>query len=389
RKAEDKPSCGRLLSVCSSPSPFRTEIRLFKIRSRVQKRTTMGLTRYINAFYFPSWRIYRGQSPSTTDLDHTTHVFYAFLRIRDDGSVFHLDAKADLEYPADGVKGCLHAFNTLKRQRYPNLQLLVSVGGGSGSQPFKEVASRVDRRVRLAQALRDFVDRFELNGVDLDWEHPSSPAEGRDYVLLLEELRRHLPAPQYVLTTALPVGEWCLKHIDVAKATEHVDFLNLMCYDFAGPWTELSGHQSQLYAPASPHNAFSKRSGHGAVQYLRARGVPSRKIVLGVPVYGRSFLGVDGVGQRFTGHAGDGGTFEYRDLPPADAQEFFDEDLGTAGSVGPESGLVSYDTPDTVRLKAQYVRAHDLGGLFYWTGVADVSGPRSLIQAGYQVLSGV
>lgn len=223
----------------------------------------------------------------------------------------------------------------------------------------------------------------------MDWEHPSSPAEGRDYVLLLEELRRNLPAPQYMLTTALPVGEWCLKHINVAKVAEHVDFLNMMCYDFAGPWTELSGHQSQLYAPSSPHNAFSKRSGHGAVQYLRARGVLSRKIVLGVPVYGRSFLGVDGVGQRFSGHAGEGGTYEYSELPLSDAQEFVDEELGAAGSVGKESGFVSYDTPDTVRLKAQYVKVNDLGGLFYWTAVADATGPRSLVHAGYQVLNGV
>jgi chitinase len=183
------------------------------------------------------------------------------------------------------------------------------------------------------------------------------------------------------------VGEWCLKNINVGKASEHVDFINLMCYDFAGPWTELSGHQSQLYAPSSPLNAFARRSAHGAVKYMLTRGVPSRKIVLGIPLYGRSFLGVDGVGQRFTGHAGEGGTFEYGELPPSDAREFVDEQLVAAGSVGTESGFVSYDTPSTVRLKAQYVKANNLGGLFYWTGVADAPGPRSLVHAGYQELS--
>lgn len=223
----------------------------------------------------------------------------------------------------------------------------------------------------------------------MDWEHPSNPEEGRNYVLVLEELRRSLPAPQYLLTTALPVGEWCLKHIDVAKAAEHIDLVNLMCYDFAGPWTELSGHQSQLFAPARPHNAFAKRSGQDAVEYFLTRGVPSRKLVLGVPLYGRSFLGVDGVGQRFSGHAGEGGTFEYRQLPLPGAQEFMDSKLGAAGSVGGEGGFISYDTPGTVQMKAEYVRANHLGGLFYWTGVADAVGPRSLVNAGYEVLSRV
>lgn len=221
----------------------------------------------------------------------------------------------------------------------------------------------------------------------VDWEHPSNSEEGRDYVLLLEELRRSLPAPQYLLTTALPVGEWCLKHIDLAKVAEQVDFINLMCYDFAGPWTELSGHQSQLYTPACPHDAFSKRSGHGAVQYFLARGVPSRKIVLGVPVYGRSFLGADCVGQRFSDHTGEGSIHDYRELPLPGAQEFVDKRLGAAGSFGGESGFVSYDTPHTVQIKAEYVKANHLRGLFYWTGVADAVGPRSLVTAGYKVLS--
>lgn len=221
----------------------------------------------------------------------------------------------------------------------------------------------------------------------MDWEHPSNSEEGRNYVLLLEELRRSLPAPQYLLTTALPVGEWCLKHIDLEKAAERVDFINLMCYDFAGPWTELSGHQSQLYAPACPHDAFSKRSGHGAVHYFLARGVPSRKIILGVPVYGRSFLGADCVGQRFSAQPGEGSVHDYRDLPLPGAQEFMDERLGAAGSSGGEGGFVSYDTPHTVQIKAEYVKANNLGGLFYWTGVADADGPRSLVNAGYKVLS--
>jgi len=160
-----------------------------------------------------------------------------------------------------------------------------------------------------------------------------------------------------------------------------------MCYDFSGPWTELSGHQSQLYSPEHPHNAFAKRSCDAAVKYLFSCGVPGSKIVIGIPVYGRSFLGTDNIGQKFTGHFSEaGGVIEYKDLPRAGAVEYVDWNVGAAFSVGGDAGFISYDVPVTVTTKAQFVKQMGLRGLFYWTGVADAPpnhGDRSLIRAGW------
>lgn len=221
----------------------------------------------------------------------------------------------------------------------------------------------------------------------VDWEHPSTTEQGKNYVLLLGELRRYLPAPNYILTTALPVGEWSLRHINLKTTGQLVDLINLMCYDFAGPWTKMSGHQSQLYAPTRPHNDFAKRSVHGAVTYFLSHGVSPRKIVVGIPLYGRQFRGLDRVGQSFNSYAGDGGIIDYKDLPLAGSQEFVDQTLGAAYCVSKDAGFITYDNPTTVAAKAQYVKMHKLGGLFYWTGTADAPpGARSLVNIGCKKL---
>jgi chitinase len=117
------------------------------------------------------------------------------------------------------------------------------------------------------------------------------------------------------------------------------------------------------------------------------QGVPAHKIVLGVPAYGRSFTGTQGVGHSFSGQAGEEGTFEYRELPRPGATEHIDESIGAAYCIGGDGGFVTYDTPQTVRMKANYVRQNSLGGLFYWTGTGDVSSidqkDRSLVYNGF------
>ena len=162
--------------------------------------------------------------------------------------------------------------------------------------------------------------------------------------------------------------------------------MNLMAYDFSGPWTDQAGHQAQLRAPHNPCADFARLSGASAVAYLTMQGVPSDKILLGVPAYGRSFLGASRIGSSYSGAAGDEGTFDYRDLPRPGAKERVDGDCVAAYCVGGDGGFVTYDNVDTVRRKAHFAREMRLAGLFYWTGTGDSTGPRSLVEAGYRAL---
>ena len=213
----------------------------------------------------------------------------------------------------------------------------------------------------------------------------------------MRALRQTFPAPRYTLTAALPAGEWSLRNIDLASLltassqTTTLDYVNLMAYDFAGPWTGgTAGHQAQLVAPANPHNAFAKRSVTAAVQYLtQVQHVPAGRIVVGLPAYGRSFLGAHGPAEKATGHGGDAdGTFEYRALPRPGAVESVDRATGAAFCVGGDGGWVTYDNPETVAMKGAFVLQEGLAGMFFWTGSFDSpDDQRSLVVAAQKALT--
>ncbi|KAL8714895.1 MAG: hypothetical protein Q9220_001408 [cf. Caloplaca sp. 1 TL-2023] len=282
----------------------------------------------VNAVYYPNWKVYGNAPPSSLDLDHITHVLYAFA----------FDEHADLQANVDGTSGGLSAVKNLKH-KHPRLKTLLSIGGGGkGSDPFAGVASNPSTREKFASSARAFLDAHGFDGLD-----------------------------------------------NLGKAASYMDYINLMAYDFAGPWTKLSGYQAQLHTP--PNNSPDMRtSGQSAVQYIVSKKVPPGKIVLGIPAYGQSFLGATLINEKFKGPGGDGGTFEYTQLPRPGTQEKVDKQAVAAYCVGGDGGLVTYDNAETVRVKGQYVKEHKLGGMFYWTGAGDVKGPRSLVAAGYNAM---
>lgn len=217
--------------------------------------------------------------------------------------------------------------------------------------------------------------------VTVDWEHPSDPQQGYAYVNLLAQLREVLPAPRYVLASCLPAGQWALRNIDLSKAAQYLDLLNIMAYDFSGPWTNTTGHQAQLYSRSG-----SPVSCQSTVNYVLSQGVDPKKLLLGIPVYGRSFLASSKPGEQYSGVGGEDGVFDYNDLPRPGAKEHHDEKSGAAYCSGGDGGFVTYDTTKTVQMKAKFASKMRLGGLFYWQMASDARGPRSLIETGYNTL---
>ncbi|KAI0846247.1 glycoside hydrolase family 18 protein [Daldinia vernicosa] len=341
----------------------------------------------INAVYYPSWRVYKGFPPSSLQLDCINRIYYAFVLLNEDGTLKLLDEFADLTKDVDGEKGCIRALAKLKQQK-PDLKTLVSIGGGSGSAEFPAMAADSTRRSTFARSCKEFVEQYQFDGVDIDWEFPLTPDVGKNYIAVLGALRKALPSPRYLLTTALPTGEYCLKNINMRAARKLLDSINLMGYDFNGPWTDVSGHHAQLFAQPGPQSHVDpalRNSCHRGVEYLASQHFPVYKIVLGVPVYAWSFAGARGVGQPFRSTA----AMDYNDLPPEWIRDATVDHHAVAASYVDRAGegFVSFDVPETVRRKAEYVSRKGLGGLFYWTGVGDVKGPESLVRAGYEELN--
>lgn len=249
------------------------------------------------------------------------------------------------------------------------------------------------------------------------WQYPTDPQEGTGFLALLAAVRLYLPEEHYLLTAALPASCPILANIDLRRAAEYLDLLNLVAYDFYGPWSSRSGHHAQLY-PSSKDDSTSVSS---TVSYLLSQGFPAQKTLLGIPLFGRSFVAVPGPGHRSKGSApgsnGDG-TFDYSQLPRRGTKEQLDKRACAAFCVGGDGGFVSYDNPDTVKQKAAFCRQKGLGvslfillplhrsncafyngqtilrltctlhqGMFYWTGPADAKdSKRSLVATGFRAL---
>jgi len=166
-----------------------------------------------------------------------------------------------------------------------------------------------------------------------------------------------MPEDRYIVTAALPANKHILQNIDLHRSSEYLDAINLLTYDFYGPWSSRSGHQSQLYAMSK-----DEPSGAGAVSYVMGCGVPGRKILFGIPLFGRSFLHVAGPGHKNRGFGGNAdGAFDYSLLPRKGTKEQVDKRAVAAQCVGGDGGFVTYDNPDTVKIKAAFCKEKGLG----------------------------
>ncbi len=160
------------------------------------------------------------------------------------------------------------------------------------------------------------------------------------------------------------------------KVQHYVDTVNLMTYDFyvGGPAT---GHDAPLFHnPTDPKNVSADRSVN---EYLQA-GVPARKLVLGVPFYGRSWGEVanknNGLFQ--SGKAARGVHFSYPDLPNLLATGFirhWDSDASVPYLYNPHTRVfVTYEDPQSLAAKCRYVNEHHLAGIMFWEYSNDSTG---------------
>jgi chitinase len=102
-------------------------------------------------------------------------------------------------------------------------------------------------------------------------------------------------------------------------------------------------------------------------QHLAA-GIPPSKIVLGVPFYGRGWTGVNPKNHGFLQPYENAVEFPWSELSTQTGFERHWDPIAKAPFLwNPESRtFVSYDDPESLRIKAQFVREHGLGGLMYW-----------------------
>lgn len=349
----------------------------------------------VNLGYFTNWGIYgRKYAPSAVPASELTHILYAFADVNPDtGECILTDLWADeqLHYAGDSwndtgnnLYGNFKQFLLMKKQ-HRALKLMLSIGGWSFGPHFAPMASDPKKRAKFVSTAITILENDGLDGLDIDWEYPANAAQASNFTSLLKELRAGLTAHAakkkdkvpYLLSVAAPCGPDVYKVLEVSKMDQYLDFWNLMAYDFAGSWSPVTGHQANLW------NIKGKApSADDAVNFYMKNGVVSHKIVLGIPLYGRGFENTDGPGQPFNG-TGQGtweaGNWDYKFLPIKGAKEMINAKIGASWSYdSSKREFISYDTPQNVLAKCQYIVQKRLRGAMFW----ELSGDATKDQGG-------
>jgi len=296
----------------------------------------------------------------------------------------------------NNLYGCLKQLYLLKKQNR-NLKVLLSIGGWTYSPQFAAAVSTSQRRTEFSSSVISLISDLGFDGVEVDWEYPSNDEEASNMVSLLQEIRagldiygNSLDAPyHFELTVACPGGtEYQTLHL--ADMDTYLDFWNLMAFDYTGAWYNVStGDQANLFPSLSDPSATPFNT-ETAVNWYLSHSVPANKIVLGMPIYGRSFEATNGLGKPYTG-VGSGtwepGVYDFKVLPLAGAREIYDNETGSSYSYDTnKEELVSYDNIAVAKQKAAWIQELKLGGAMWWESSGDKVGSQSLIQNVVEVL---
>jgi chitinase len=309
-----------------------------------------------------------------------THVNYAFGKIGADNRLIVNSAIAtERVYPGDcSEPGCAHGlFNqiTVLKQKQPHLKFILSVGGWTDSGPFYEMAATDPSRQTFAQSCADFLKTYpQFDGIDIDWEHavigglqPGQPRDAHNYVLLLAALRRAIGAGR-LLTVAVPASPRGIEPLEYAAMAPLLDWASVMTYDFHSGGTR-AGFNSALYNHDDPSNP--RLNVHDAVQAILTKGVPQNKLVAGLPFYGRGWNGVESSSAwtAGTGRIQVGGyTAIVRSFLNAPGFVRNWDDVAKVPWLYNASTKewITYEDPQSIRIKGEYIAAQKLRGAMFW-----------------------
>ncbi|KAL3677153.1 hypothetical protein R1sor_027101 [Riccia sorocarpa] len=332
---------------------------------------SIALSTKVKGGYWPGWS--ESITPAASiNATLFTHLFYAFAKIENTTSLLK---------PEEGETAIFKTFSQTVKSINEDVKTLISIS--TSGPEFQRVMQTPESRQAFINSSVNLARSNGFDGLDLDYEFPQSQAEMDNFSSFLTEWRQAADGQRDsvpLLLTAAVYYKSVVKNVGVGaypieSISKNLDFINVMCYDFHGSWdVTATGPNTNLYDPDSDLSADS-----GIRSWLDS-GLPSEKAVLGLTLYGRSWLlknqseaaGLNapavaaGPPQPISQTAG---IFFYSEvkkfIQEKNATVVHDEKLVTAYSYA-DDVWVSYEDPVIIDTKVKYTNEKSLGGYFFW-----------------------
>lgn len=355
------------------------------------------------AAYYTSWSGYeKNVQVKDIDASHITHLNFAFANLKASGEIVQGDPNIETQKSFGGdknapFKGHFYQLKLLKK-KYPKLKTLISVGGGTWSGNFSDVAASRTKRKKFAQSCVNFIKKYGFDGVDIDWEFPVSgganikhrKSDKTNYTKLVAEVRKQLDAQgkKYLLTIAGSAGVKFTKNTELKKMMKYLDFINIMTYDYHGSWENRTNHNAPLYLNKKEPGGATQFCIDATIKAYKKAGVKPEDLNLGIASYGRSWTKVkskknNGLFQTGTVPAKkgkglgtwQGGVFECWDLEKnyinKNGYKRYYDSKAKVPYLFNGKNFISYDDKQSVTEKLKYAGKQGLGGVMLWELAGD------------------
>lgn len=330
--------------------------------------------------FFESWAEGRGGKGAFTlsDLKPELCTTLVFLHAELDGdNLKSINPVQQLD--ENGGRRLYRRFTNLKK-KHPHLRPLLSIGSwNEGSVKYSELSADPERRKRFAENSVKFLKKYGFDGLHVHWEYPAHrggfPEDKENFVDLLQDIRNVFNPQKLFLSALVRVQTDVVKSAyDVRNIGKIVDAMLILTFDMAGPWNRIIDFPAAI-------NGNNEDNLQSRVDYLISQGAPAKKLILGIPFYGRTFQtnSEGSIGDATSSDVGFAGPFfhensflgynEMCSMKNNDWTVRFDPIASQAIGKFKSNGItnvVTYDSPRSVANKVKFLSEKQLGGVWTW-----------------------